>query len=162
MILFSVNCCCLYSVPFALAILSLTVPKRVYNGYLRMFRDPVECARYCRNVEGPVKARIFKISDLIKIQETSRRNPNGYNLRSWTYILLSCSLFLRKSEAAALSLSDIEMPMNPVTGEVITEHGLPKYIYVHVRRSKTDQRSEGSLNVSTCTVAILILVSPDR
>ena len=78
------------------------------------------------------------------------------------YSLLSCSLFLRKSEAAALSLSDIEMPMNPVTGEVITEHGLPKYIYVHLRRSKTDQHSEGSLNVSTCTMAILMLVSPDR
>ena len=54
------------------------------------------------------------------------------------------------------------MPMNPVTGEVITEHGLPEYIYAHARCSKTDQRSEGSLNVSTCAMAILILVSPDR
>ena len=38
------NCCYLYSVPFTFAILSLTVCKRVYNGYLGMFRDPVECA----------------------------------------------------------------------------------------------------------------------
>ena len=34
------------------------------------------------DVETPVKARIFKISDLIKICETSRQNPNGYNLWS--------------------------------------------------------------------------------
>jgi hypothetical protein len=47
-------------------------------------------------------------------------------MRGWTYILLSCSLFLRKSEAAALLISDIDVP----TGEILLEDGLPRFLYV--------------------------------
>ena len=50
------------------------------------------------------------ISDLIKIWETSCQNPNGYNICSRTYIyLLSCSFFLRKSEAAQVEM--IQQPL---------------------------------------------------
>ena len=118
--------------------------QRVYKGYLKMFHDPIECARYGRQLEAPIRAWIFKVSDFLAIQQTTRKQPSGYNLRSWTYLLLSCALFLRKSEAANLTLRDIEIPTNPVSGEILTVDGLPKYIYIHIRRSKTDQAGEGT------------------
>ena len=56
--------------------------------------------------------------------------------------MLSCSLFLRKSEAAALIIRDIDVPTNHVTGEVILEDG---FLYILMKRSKTDEEGQGIL-----------------
>ncbi len=64
-------------------------------------------------------------------------------LRAWTYVLLSCALFLRKSEAADLKVRDIEVPIDRATGDSLLSEGLPRYIFVHIRRSKTDQAALG-------------------
>ena len=108
-----------------------------------MFHDPLELARYGRKMEGPVTARIFKICDLLALHDLTRRQPQAYILRGWTYILLSCALFLRKSEAANLMISDLSVPRDAVTGKLLLESGLPKVVVVHIRRSKTDQTGQG-------------------
>lgn len=60
--------------------------------------------------------------------------------------------FLRKSEAAALMISDINVPSNHVTGEVLIDDGLPRFIYaVMIRRSKTYQDGQGNLLTNICS-----------
>ncbi len=104
-----------------------------------MYHDPVECSRYGRGVDAPVRARIFKIHDLLALYELSRKQPQPYILRGWTYILVSCALFLRKSEAANLMMSNLSVARDVVSGKVVLEDGLPRFIIVHIQRSKTDQ-----------------------
>lgn len=36
-----------------------------------MFRDPTVCAKYGRKVEGPDRAQIFQISDLIAMWQAT-------------------------------------------------------------------------------------------
>ncbi len=111
----------------------------MYTGYLKMFHDPVECSCYGRGDDAPVLPRMFQIHDLLALDDLSRKQPQPYILRGWTYILISCALFLRKSEAANLTMSDISVPRDAVSGKVAVEIGLPKVVHIHIRRSKTDQ-----------------------
>lgn len=106
-----------------------------------MFKDESDCARYGRTVQGPNRA---KISDLLALQKASRAHATGPNIRAWVYVLLSCALFLRKSEAANLKFGDIEVPVDPVTGELVMTDYLPRYLFVNIRRSKTDQAAKGT------------------
>ena len=108
-----------------------------------MFHDPAECAKYGRKSEGPDRAKIFEISDLIAMFQASRQNSSGSMIRAWTYVLISCALLLRKAEAAALLIGDIEVPVDKVSGQPLIVNGLPRYLFVHIRRSKTDQDGQG-------------------
>ena len=110
-----------------------------------MYHDEGDCARYGRNVAGPDRARIFRICDLLALRAVSRQNCTAVTMRSWTYILLSCALFLRKSEAANLRLADVEIPLDQVTGEPLLKDGIPKHMYIHIRHSKTDQDRNGNI-----------------
>jgi hypothetical protein len=75
----------------------------------------------------------------------TRQNATGPMIRSWTYILISCALLLRKAEAADLRLGDVEVPLDKVSGQMLLVDGLPKYLFIHIRRSKTDQDGQGKL-----------------
>ena len=75
-----------------------------------MFHDPAECTKYGRKREGPDRAKIFQISDLIAMWQASRQYSTGPLIRAWTYILTSCAVLLHKGEAAALLIEDIEAP----------------------------------------------------
>lgn len=108
-----------------------------------MFRDPVDCEEYGRLVEGPDRARVFEISELLDMQRASREHCDGPTLRAWTYVLVSCALFLRKSEAVDLKISDIDVPTERATGKPLLCNGVPRYLFVHVRGSKTDQEGRG-------------------
>lgn len=108
-----------------------------------MFKDPSDCAKYGRVVQGPDRAKIFQISDLLALRKVSWVNATGPNVRAWTYVILSCALFLRKSEAANLMIGDIEVPINRVTGEPVMNGNLPRHLFVHISRSKTDQAAKG-------------------
>lgn len=110
-----------------------------------MFHSPQECQKYGRKVEGPERAKIFEISDLLAMHRASRSFSTGPITRAWTYILLSIALLLRKAEAAALMIGDIEVPLNRESGEPIVINGVPKYLYIHIRRSKTDQDGQGEV-----------------
>lgn len=94
---------------------------------------------------------MFRIAHLISLYNVSQVKHDAYTMRGWTYILLSCSLFLRKSEAAALMINDIDVPSNHITGEVLLEDGLPRFLYVLIRRSKTDQEGQGIMQTSSST-----------
>jgi hypothetical protein len=117
-----------------------------------MFHDPAECAKYGRRSEGPDRAKIFEISDLIAMFQASRQNSNGPIIRAWTYVLTSCALLLRKAEAAALLIGDIEIPVDKVSGQPLIVNGLPRYLFVHIRRSKTDQDGQGRCSPILATV----------
>lgn len=109
-----------------------------------MFKDPNDCKAYGRTCHGPDRARIFEIAHLVAMWEASRRNPDGPTLRAWTYVLLSCALFLRKAEAAYLKIQDIEIPVDKATGDpLMSDGGIPRYVFIHIRRSKTDQAAAG-------------------
>lgn len=110
-----------------------------------MFKDPTDCAEYGRSIQGPDRARVFQISDLLAVREVSRVNSTGPNVRAWTYVILSCALFLRKSEASNLKIGDIEVPLDRVTGEPVMSGNLPRHLFVHIARSKTDQAAKGEL-----------------
>lgn len=107
-----------------------------------MFHSPHECQKYGR-MEGPERAKIFEISDLLSMQQATRNYSTGPLIRAWTYILLSCALLLRKAEAASLLIEDIEVPTNRESGEPMLMNGVPKYLHIHIRRSKTDQDGQG-------------------
>ena len=109
-----------------------------------MFHDPSECQKYGRKFDPKTKrAPVFRIAHLMSLYNVCQVKRDAYTMRGWTYILLSCALFLRKSEAAALLISDIDVPTNHVTGEILLEDGLPRFLYVLIRRSKTDQEGQG-------------------
>lgn len=109
-----------------------------------MFKDSNDCKKYGRcTSKGPDRAKVFNIAHLLTMWHASRRNPDGPTVRAWTYVLLSCSLFLRKAEAADLKFEDIEFPLDKVTGTPLISRGVPKYIFVHIRKSKTDQAAIG-------------------
>ena len=110
-----------------------------------MFHNPEDCAEYGRHIEGPARARVFEISELLSLQRASREHCDGPTIRGWTYIILSCALFLRKAEASDLMMSDIEVPMEKTTGKPLLSNCVPKYLFVHIRRSKTDQDGRGKL-----------------
>ena len=74
-------------------------------------------------------------------------------------MLLSCALFLRKSEAANLRIGDIEVPIDEVTGKPVLMNGIPRYMYVHIRHSKTDQDRNGVICTCHLNVNNFILVS---
>lgn len=108
-----------------------------------MYHDEIDCKRYGRKVEGTDRAKVLRISDLLALQAASRKNMCPTTVRSWTYVLLSCALFLRKSEAANLRLGDIEIPVDHVKGEPVLKDGIPKHLFIHIRHSKTDQDRTG-------------------
>ena len=64
-----------------------------------MFKDPRDCSKYGRTVQ---RAKVFLA--------LRRETATGPNVRAWTYVLLSCSLFLRKAEASDLKIGDLEVP----------------------------------------------------
>lgn len=74
-----------------------------------MMQSPEDCRKASRSTNGPIRAKIFEISNLLEMQKASRLYPSGPVLRAWTYILTSCCLFLRKSEAVNLKIGDIEV-----------------------------------------------------
>lgn len=94
-------------------------------------------------MDAPLRARIFQVRDLLALHDLSRKQPQPYVLQGWTYILISCALLLRKSEAANLMMSNISIPWDTVSGKVALGNGLPKFIHVHIRSSKTDQEGCG-------------------
>lgn len=108
-----------------------------------MFKDPLDSAKYGRTIKGPDRAKVLQISDLLALRKASRRNSTGPNVRAWTYVILSCALFLRKSEAANLKIADIEVPVNRVTREPVMCGNLPRHLFIHITRSKTDQTAKG-------------------
>lgn len=116
-----------------------------------MMKNPTDSKESGRSVTGPDRAKVFQISQLLGMYTATRLHPTGPMMRAWTYVLTSCCLFLRKSEAAGLKLGDIEVPCNKATGEQLIENGLPKYLFIHIRRSKTDQDSAGKDNPCTST-----------
>lgn len=121
-----------------------------------MFHDPNECRKYGRKLDSTTKrAPVFRIAHLLSMYNVCQVKRDAYTMRGWTYILLSCSLFLRKSEAAALLISDIDVPTNHVTGEILLEDGLPRFLYVLIRRSKTDQEGQGMF-YNHCVVSVTI------
>lgn len=124
-------------------------------GYLKMFHDPSECQKYGRKYDTTNRAPVFRITHLLTLYNTCHIKHDTYTMRGWTYILLSCSLFLRKSEAAALMISDIDVPSDHVTGEVLLEDGLPRFLYVTIQRSKTDQEGQGVMFI-LCQLPIYI------
>lgn len=113
-----------------------------------MYHDEGDCTSHGRKVEGPDRAKVLQIYDLLALREVSRKKMSGPMIRGWTYILLSCALFLRKSEAANLKLGDIEIPVDRVTGKPLMKDGLPKHLFIHIRHSKTDQDRNGSYSMS--------------
>lgn len=119
-----------------------------------MFHSPTDCAKYGRTSDGPERAKIFQISDLLSMREATRQNATGPMVRSWTYILTSCALLLRKAEAADLRLGDVEVPLDKVSGQMLLVNGLPKYLFIHIRRSKTDQDGQGKLLNHALVLAI--------
>lgn len=125
-----------------------------------MFHDPNECRKYGRKFDPTTtRAPVFRIAHLMSLYNVCQVKRDAYTMRGWTYILLSCSLFLRKSEAAALLISDIDVPTNHVTGEILLEDGLPRFLYVLIRRSKTDQEGQGMIcNHSIAVVYVYILL----
>ena len=87
-----------------------------------MYHDPSACEKYGRAVSVVMRAEVFKIAHLHSLYEMSRIKADVYTLRTWTYILISIALFLRKSEAAALRIEDIDIPADTTTNG-ITFHG---------------------------------------
>lgn len=110
-----------------------------------MFHSPTDCTKYGRTLEGPDRAKIFQISHLLSMWRASRDNPSGPTVRAWTYVLMSCTLLLRKAEAADLQLGDIEVPLDKLSGQMLIVGGLPKYLFIHIKRSKTDQSGQGNI-----------------
>ena len=52
------------------------------------------------------------------------------------------------SEAAALRISDIDVPTDPATGKIeLQPEGLPRFLFVTIQRSKTDQEGQGYYNI---------------
>ena len=90
------------------------------------------------------RATVFRIAHLMSLYNVWQVKYDAYTMRGWTYVLLSCVLFLKKSEAAALLISAIDVPTNHVTGEILLEDGLPRFLYVLIRHSKTDQEGQVS------------------
>ena len=119
-----------------------------FKGYLKMFHQPMEYVKYHRTPDPPDQAACFTVAELLTLYENTRDHPTPINLRAWTYILLSVSLFLRKSEARDLQWSDVEMPCSQDSGDVLTDSGVPKYIYILIQKSKTDQTAEGTFNLT--------------
>ena len=110
-----------------------------------MMTNRADCLKSGRNLEGPSRARVFEMSELLSMWKATRTYPTAPILRAWTYVLCSCCLFLRKAEAASLTIGDIVVPHNQATGRQILDRGLPKYLFVKIRRSKTDQEGAGNL-----------------
>lgn len=69
-----------------------------------MFHNPEDCAEYGRHIEGPARARVFEISELLTFQRASREHCDGPTIRGWTYIILSCALYLN---TCLLTLGDL-------------------------------------------------------
>ena len=44
---------------------------------------------------------------------------------------------------ADLQLGDIEVPLNKLSGQMLFVDGLPKYVFIHIKHSKTDQSGQG-------------------
>ena len=123
-----------------------------------MFHDPNECRKYGRKFDPTTKrAPVFRIAHLMSLYNVCQVKRDAYTMRGWTYILLSCALFLRKSEAAALLISDIDVPTNHVTGEILQEDGLPRFLYVLIRRSKTDQEGQGMFCNPSIAIVFIVM-----
>lgn len=88
---------------------------------------------------GQLRPKFFRYPIFLQCRRQPRSHCDGPTLRAWTYILLSSSLFLKKAETAALTIGDIEVPLDRVSGHPLLNDILPKYLYIHIRRSKTDQ-----------------------
>lgn len=121
-----------------------------------MMNNPVDCEKIGRKVQGTERAKVFEISQLLDMYRATRQYPTGPILRAWTYVLTSCCLFLRKSEAVNLKIGDIEVPCDRATGKQIIENGLPKYLFVNIRRSKTDQESAGKHGTSVVCILYML------
>ena len=110
-----------------------------------MCNDEGDCKSHGRKLEGPDRAKVLQIWDLLALRDVSRKQTSGPMIRGWTYILLSCALFFRKSEAANLRLGDSDVPVDYVTGKPLMKDGLPKHLFIHIRHSKIDQDGLGIL-----------------
>ena len=61
-----------------------------------------------------------------------------------------CVLLLRKAEAADLQLGDTEVSLDKLSGQILIVGGLHKYLFIHIKRSKTDHSDQGrELLIST-------------
>ena len=61
-----------------------------------------------------------------------------------------CALLLRKAEAADLQLGDTEVSLDKLSGQILIVGGLHKYLFIHIKRSKTDHSDQGrELLIST-------------
>ena len=78
------------------------------------------------------------------MREFVLHNANIKNVRAFTYNLVGIAACLRKSEAQALTLQDIEIVPEAEAKET-NEDGLPRAIFVHIKRSKTDQVGQGTI-----------------
>ena len=94
-----------------------------------MYHDEGDCKSHGRKLEGPDRAKVLQICDLLALRDVSRKQTSGPMICGWTYILLSCALFLRKSEAANLQLGDIEVPVDRVTTDERWTSKAPFYPY---------------------------------
>ena len=86
------------------------------------------------NLTVQQRAPVFRIAHLMSLYNVCQVKCNAYTMRGRTYILLSGSLFLRKSEAAALMISDIDVPTNHVIGEVQDRSRRTRYILLFIHR----------------------------
>ena len=114
-----------------------------------IFHSPADCKQYGRAMkQEDRKAKVLRIPHLIALYNSCQLRKDAYALRGWTYIHLSCALFLRKGEAAALRISDIDVPTDPATGKIeLQPEGLPRFLFVTIQRSKTDQEGQGYYNI---------------
>ena len=130
----------------------------MHNYYVKiwyLYSECDDCLKYGRPAEQPQQAKVFKIAHLLALYSACHVKKDAYTLRGWTYILLSCAL-LRKSEAAALAIQHLDVPTDSVTGDILLEQGLPRFVYVTIQRSKTDQQGEG---IIFCNIVVLELAN---
>jgi len=77
---------------------------------------------------------VSKIAHLLALYSACHVKKDAYTLRGWIYILLSCALFLRKSEAAALAIQHLDVPTDSVTGDILLEQGLSRFVYITIQK----------------------------
>ena len=70
-------------------------------------------ARVCMPLQWLVRQPTLEI-----ICHCPRKGSTDVVFRGWAYILFSCALFLCEVEAAALKNEDLDVPTDPITGEI--------------------------------------------
>ena len=85
---------------------------------------------------------IWNKTSFVLVQYISSQTWCIYYERVDIHFAIMCTISAK--EAAALMIQDIDIPSNQITGEVLLEDSLPRFVYVNIRRSKTDQDGQGS------------------